>query len=116
MSWKRIRLCAMFLFYYVAMLLPVAPNARAADNVVYVDVIGGDWADATIKAYFEAFEKETGIKPIPVRLYQGKTQSDTESGNVDVDVGHSAWNDYLIGVKNGCWRQLIILEVQSGRN
>ena len=103
MSWKRIRLCAMVLFFFSVMLLTVAPNARAADNVVYVNVIGGDWADATIKAYFEAFEKETGIKLIPVRdfLPAAKLKLMVESGNVDVDVGHSAWNDYLIGVENG---------------
>src|ERR1043166_5804201 len=39
-------------------------GANAAEEVVYVNVIGGDWADSTIKAYFDAFQKETGIKPI----------------------------------------------------
>jgi putative spermidine/putrescine transport system substrate-binding protein len=94
--WAMAVLCA-------GVILAAATSQGRADNVVYVNVIGGDWADSVIKAYFEAFEKETGIKAVAVRdfLPAAKLKLLVESGNVDVDVGHTPWNDYLIGVRNG---------------
>jgi putative spermidine/putrescine transport system substrate-binding protein len=94
---------AIAVFCSAALQATAMCGASAAEEVVYVNVIGGDWADSTIKAYFDAFQKETGIKPIAVRdfLPAAKLRLLVESGHVDVDVGHVPWNDYLIGVRNG---------------
>lgn len=77
--------------------------ALAQDGPIYVQVGGGDWADANIKAYVEPFEKETGIKIVPVRdfLSTSKLKLMIMSNNIEVDVGMQPGIDMFSAAREG---------------
>ncbi len=60
----------------------------AAEVTIAVQVGGGDYGEANIKAYVKPFEKETGIKVVQVRDWTELSQLKlwVKSGNVETDV------------------------------
>lgn len=78
-------------------------TATAAEKVLVVQVGGGVWGDATMQAYVTPFEKETGIKVVPVRdwLSLAKLKLMVENRKVELDVGNMPWSNYLAAVKVG---------------
>jgi len=91
----------------IAGLVLVAGPALGQQQV-YVQVGGGDWAVANMKAYVEPFEKATGIKVIPVRdfLSIAKLKLMVENKNVELDVADMPGADYLTARKYG-WLEKI---------
>jgi len=73
-----------------ALMLAGCGPSQGKDPLLVVAIGGGEWADANMKAYVEPFQRETGIRVMPVRddleLSRLKLMEDT--GQVDVDVGN----------------------------
>lgn len=95
-------LVAMFLALGFSASVVLTDRVVAADKgKVVVMIGGGDLADANMKAYVEPFEKETGIKVIPVRewLSLAKLKLMVESGKVELDVADQPWGHYLTSAK-----------------
>lgn len=74
----------------VGLFALAACGPKDKDNVIVVAVGGGEWADANIKAYVAPFERETGIRVVPVRddLELSRLKLMEETGQVDIDVGN----------------------------
>jgi putative spermidine/putrescine transport system substrate-binding protein len=88
------------------MVMLISRAAFAVD--LYVQVGAGDWADANIKAFVQPFEKETGIKVVPVRgfLQLSQLKLMVESKNADLDVAIVDLSSVLAAAKNG-WLEKI---------
>ena len=80
----------------------------AAEVTIAVQVGGGDYGEANIKAYVKPFEKETGIKVVQVRDWTelSKLKLWVESGNVETSVISIPGGYYYPAVKNG-WLEKI---------
>lgn len=71
-----------------ALLAPMiwTRNSEAAQERVIVRSPGGAYDDIRKKLIFEPFEKQTGIKVVPVAMTSGKMEAMLRAGNVEIDV------------------------------
>lgn len=91
----------------VGPMLPKVSNAATkSDNVTIINY-GGSYQDATMKAVFEPFTKETGIK-VQIVPYPGldKVKAMELTNNVQIDVWFGAGDASASGSKQGFWAKL----------
>ncbi|PWE53711.1 polyamine ABC transporter substrate-binding protein [Metarhizobium album] len=89
-----------------ASVLPAAPAAFAQETVVFAG-FGGSIMAAQRKVYFDAFEKETGIKVIDVPdSGLPKIKAMVNSGNVQWDVANTLGMYVHQGIKENLWEKL----------
>ena len=92
------------------------PAAASAEESITVVSWGGSYARASVKAYHERFEKETGIR-IKLEEYSGglaQVRTQVESGNVLWDVIDMEAGDTLLGCDEGLLEPLDITEMPPG--
>ena len=61
-------------------------NAEAAQERVVIRSPGGEYDQIRKKLIYDPFEKETGIRVVPVAMTTGRLQAMMMSGRIDVDV------------------------------
>lgn len=97
-----------------ASFLPAVPAALAQETVVYAG-FGGSIEAAQRKVYFDAFEKETGIKVIDVPdSGLPKIKAMVNSGNVQWDVANVLGMWVPLGAKDNLWEKLDYKVINAG--
>lgn len=84
------------------LIQPLAAFGGSEKELVIVSW-GGGWTAAERKAYFDPFEKETGIKIIDTTAVGGKwaqIRSQVESGNIEWDIVSSVAGTYVVQYKD----------------
>jgi len=103
---SRRRLGRLFAATLAASTLPAVPSALAQETVVFAG-FGGSIMAAQRKVYFDAFEKETGIKVIDVPdSGLPKIKAMVNSGNVQWDVANVLGMWVQLGTKENLWEKL----------
>ena len=96
------RLKVALLVAALAGLVMVSGLCLAASKEVIVAGWGGSLADAQRKAYFEPFEKATGIKVIFVDGYDiAKVAAMVQSGKTEWDLANSGLDNIIEGSTKG---------------
>ncbi|KRR17746.1 ABC transporter substrate-binding protein [Bradyrhizobium retamae] len=87
-------------------VLSASRSAAKSDSVTIVSY-GGSYQDATVKAVFDPFTKETGIK-VQIVPYPGldKVKAMLLTGNIEIDIYLSADEESAAGSKQGFWEKL----------
>ncbi|MET4324066.1 ABC transporter substrate-binding protein [Bradyrhizobium sp. RT5a] len=103
---RRTLLAGIATFLAAPMVLGTRRAAAKSDSVTMCNY-GGSYQEATVKAVYDPFTKETGIKvnttPAPGL---DKVKAMQLTGNVEIDVWLGAGQDTAAGSKGGFWEKL----------